>query len=557
MKSLIVGQSKCLTDYAGQLASVCMVDENLITRIEAQYDAWAPARDQYLRSVQHLAAFEGNTRLVKCLVLAGAEINLQDGIGQTPLTLALHKSHDAAAHFLIEIGSVLQQEYFENTVCPLDIAKTKDNLTMKEHIERKLYEEERINKHVSSCFSGLVDPDPPMEVDPIEPDNAFSRHLNINVGDQKNTVTIQGCSNSCPDIYGCHTPGAGDFHNRGYVNESVARIAGQGGFWHVVESVMKRPTVNPTSFKMKFKDNNYNNNEEALYDYEDGLSLAMMKCFQDSEIFPSVKELEKCLQENGSHNSILLTKYDKWLEEIIKGPGAKYQVEIANELIPISRWYRECVRNGNGEAIEGVWMLLPALYAQVGKTNYRDESLSHLTKVIAKWPLAYRKMYQRNRTINLDGRQGKQLAGDEWVEDHLVAPVKRYANAQTSFSVLEIMSCSSNILEMNRKMYKSREAFDIHRTKKHQKPSSLYDQMKVAQFAIREMWFEKNSSCVVKKYPWGDKVFKEDENVASKYLDAIRKGEEKVNSEFVSFLYRKFPNEMSRVDPPEYDNLTS
>ena len=208
-----------------------------------------------------------------------------------------------------------------------------------------------------------------MEVDPIEPDNAFSRHPNINVGNQKNTVTIQGCSNSCPDIYGCHTPGAEDFHNRRYVNESGARIASQGGFWHMVENVMKRPTVNPTSFNMKFKDNNYNN-EEALYNYADSLSLAMMmKCFQDSKIFPSVKELVECLQENGSHNSILLTKYDKWLEEIIKGPGAKYQVQIANKLIPISRWYREHVRNGNREAIKHVWMLLPALYAQVGKTN--------------------------------------------------------------------------------------------------------------------------------------------------------------------------------------------
>ena len=62
-----------------------------------QYDVWAPARDQYLRSVLHFAAFEGNTRLVKCLVLAGAEINLQDGIGQMRLTLLLHNSHDAAA----------------------------------------------------------------------------------------------------------------------------------------------------------------------------------------------------------------------------------------------------------------------------------------------------------------------------------------------------------------------------------------------------------------------------------------------------------------------------
>jgi hypothetical protein len=464
---------------------------------------------------------------VKCLVLAGAEINLQDGIGQTPLTLSLHNSHDAAARFLIDIGSVLQQEYFENTVCPLDIAKTKNNVTMTEHIERKLVEAETINKRISSCFSELVNLSSTMEMEePNDQVNKFPRALNINVGDQKNTVTIQGCSNSCPDIYGCHTPGAGDFHNRGYVNESVARIAGQGGFWHVVERVMKRPTVNPASFKMKFKDNNYNNNEEALYDYEDGLSLAMMKSFQASKCFPSNKELEECLRDNGSHNSILLEKYDKWLEGITESHEAHYQAEIANELIPISRWYRESVRNGDREAIEGVWMLLPAIYAQIGKTNYRDESLTHLTNVLAKWPLAYRRMYQRNRTINLDGRQGKQLAGDEWVEDHLVAPVKRYANAQTSFSVLEIMSCSSNILEMNRKMYKSREAFDIHRTKKHQKPSSLYDQMKVAQFAIREKWFEKTSSPVVKKYPWGDKVVKEDETVSAKYLNAVTKREQ-------------------------------
>ena len=79
----------------------------------------------------------------------------------------------------------------------------------------------------------------------------------INVGDQKNTVTIQGCANRCPDQYGCHTPGAGVFHNRGYVNECLARFAGQGGFWHVVENVLRRPTVNPQSFKKKFKDNNY------------------------------------------------------------------------------------------------------------------------------------------------------------------------------------------------------------------------------------------------------------------------------------------------------------
>ena len=94
----------------------------------------------------------------------------------------------------------------------------------------------------------------------------------------------------------------------------VARIGGQGGFWHVVENVMKRPTVNPTTFKKKFKDNNYNNNEEALYDYEDGLSIAMIKEFEKSSFFPSTSDLASCLLKTGSHNNVLLLKFNEWKE---------------------------------------------------------------------------------------------------------------------------------------------------------------------------------------------------------------------------------------------------
>jgi hypothetical protein len=93
--------------------------------------------------------------------------------------------------------------------------------------------------------------------------------------------------------------------------------------------------------------------------------------------------------------------------------------------MPLTRWYKESVRNGNGLALEGVWMVCPALYSQMGKTNYRNEAFTHTVNAIAKWPLAYRLLYQRNRTVNLDGKQGRQLAGDEWVEDFLVRPVKQ------------------------------------------------------------------------------------------------------------------------------------
>ena len=200
--------------------------------------------------------------------------------------------------------------------------------------------------------------------------------------------------------------------------------------------------------------------------------------------------------------------------------------------------------HGNGKAIEDVWMICPALFSQMNKTNCRDEAFTHTVNAIAKWPLAYRLMYQQNRTVSLDGTQGKQLAGDEWVEDYLVHPVKQFASAQSTFSIVELMSSSVHLLEINRQMYKHRESFDIHNTKKHKKPPSLYDKLKVAQFVISQEWFESIERTVVLKYAWADKKLKEGETIPDKFLNVLDKEEAKASSQFVAFLHRKFPNEM-------------
>jgi len=307
---------------------------------------------------------------------------------------------------------------------------------------------------------------------------------------------------------------------------------------------MKRPTVNPESFKKKFQDNNYNNNEEALLDFDDGVSIAMIKEFHESSFFPTQSELNTCIENTGSHNKILLKKFKSWISDGKKDNVLfSYHSQTINELMPITRWYKESIRHGNGMAIEGVWMLCPPLYCQVGKTNYRDEAFVQIVNAIAKWPRAYKLMYRQNRTVNVSGKQGHQLAGDEWVEDFLVRPVKQFISAQSSFSMVELMSCSANILELNKEMYKSSAAFDVHQTKTHQKPSSLYDQTKVAQFALKEEWFKKTSS-IAKKYPWGGKSVKPQEPIPKKCLNVFKQGDEKARKEFKGFLNRKFPNDM-------------
>ena len=226
----------------------------LVTGLKERRGEWQPTKDQYERTVLHLAALHGNTTLVRCLVLSGAHINAKDGIRQTPLTLSLHKNHINTAKLLLEIGANVSEIFLQ-----LEIAKVKNLDILVAMIENRQQYEKDVNDYLALEFQQIFenshyhsqaeaceDMDVSNKSSTKTPN--YARILNINVGDQKNTVTIQGCANRCPDQYGCHTPGAGDFHNHGYVNECLARFAGQGGFWHVVENVLRRPTVNPPIF---------------------------------------------------------------------------------------------------------------------------------------------------------------------------------------------------------------------------------------------------------------------------------------------------------------------
>lgn len=100
----------------------------------------------------HMASMQGNTRLVGCLVYSGCPINIRDGIGQTPLTLALHMGHTATAKFLVENGASVREALFKNTVSPLEIAKLHADTIMIDLIERKLKEENEILSCVASNY---------------------------------------------------------------------------------------------------------------------------------------------------------------------------------------------------------------------------------------------------------------------------------------------------------------------------------------------------------------------------------------------------------------------
>ena len=208
-------------------------------------------------------------------------------------------------------GASVNEKVYKTTPSPAEISEVCKlweitAIILFNIIESKIQEEEFATKELSKSLGTKLPELENMDIDQLPPNELpgaevvkenLARVLNINVGDQKNTANIHGCINRCPcNIYSCHSPGGGDYHHKGYLNEFIARVAGHGGFWHATQDVMKRPTVNKPSFDQKFKDNNYNNNEEALLDYGDGVSIAFIKNSRNRNTSPPTLSCQLALK---------------------------------------------------------------------------------------------------------------------------------------------------------------------------------------------------------------------------------------------------------------------
>jgi hypothetical protein len=118
--------------------------------------------------------------------------------------------HTATAKVLVENGASVREAFFTNAVAPPCNRK----VTFRRYHDRRNRTQDTrrgykiISDIKSLCFGQWreVNQGAAMECGNSKEKNN-KRALNINIGDQKNTVLVQGCANRCPDIYGCHTPG--------------------------------------------------------------------------------------------------------------------------------------------------------------------------------------------------------------------------------------------------------------------------------------------------------------------------------------------------------------
>ena len=219
------------------------------------------------------------------------------------------------------------------------------------------------------------------------------------------------------------------FSVEGYIYEVCKKAMGPGGFMCVAQQVMQRNKVTDDAFgEKKFQQQNLNRIDEAVRDVAMAYGLAAVQEFKASAHFHSDVDVDAHHKENGNHQDLLLRSFKEWIKVQSSRLLFRYHSQLITLFGPLRDLYLPSVKFGDGVGGEAVWMVMLPLFAQLQKRNYWTEAFVHVINIIAAWPLATRKILQNNCSVSVKGRDGHNIALDEWVETCLVQPLKNYAS---------------------------------------------------------------------------------------------------------------------------------
>ena len=411
---------------------------NFISRLVSQRENWAHTRDHHGRTVLHKAVEDGNLLLVKTLLCAGADVNVKEKCGATPLLLAVIKKNEELSAYLLENFAAFDSHFFSTIPSPHVVAKSL-NLEVAKIMDQKSKESKSLDSSIWKIFqdgeiSNGTAPESNSDLDSIV-DEAYQFNRKnkscktLFVGDQGTNKVLRGVKNRSEAAYGWCAEVPGDMHAKGYLYEVCMKVMKPGGLMHILCNVISRTKINDDSFgQKKFQEQNLNRIEEAVRDMGVSFGMAAVLEFRDSSSFPSLEELSRCKRETGAHSLVMLTKFKEWISSSSEEDVAfKYYAQMFTLFGPLQQMYSHSIRFGHGLGREASWMLMHPLFAQSNKRNYHTEAMVHIVNFVAAWPLALRELLRKNCSISLNGKDGHNLALDEWVESCVVQPMKNYA----------------------------------------------------------------------------------------------------------------------------------
>ena len=419
--------------------------DNLVHQLSKESDRINALTDKYGRNVFHLAVEGKQYTLVKVLVSIGINPNCKEGCGATPLTLAVLNADTKMCQILLENYANYDGPLFGSFPAPVDMAvamdlkeivalfnsysKKKENPIIKE----LLRDTATINK-VSNPLSGEIT----VQMSSSSTSSfQYTRSMNQGfptavVGDVGTCKINRGVKHRNNTKFGWMTEIPGDLHAKGHLCEAVFKAHGKGGFHKIVHDIMNRKNLKKDVFKKrKFQEQNLNSIKEAVRDASHAYGIAAVIEFKASDNFPSNEELSSSLRKHGNHTSILLNSFKLWLEKCGKDDEAhRYHQQMFTLFGPLLDMFVTSGKQGDGLLRETVWVLLLPIFAQLNFRNYWTEAFVHVSNFTSLWPLAFRRMIQKNMSVNMSGKQGHNIDLDEYVETYLVRPLKNYTTGK-------------------------------------------------------------------------------------------------------------------------------
>ena len=415
----------------------------LVKKLQDTQEEWENVADHLGRNILHYAVEYNNIALVKTLISCGLNINTQEGCGATPLSIAVLNRYDVMCELVVQNFSSFSGPLFASMPSPVDMA---ENMELTDILELFQYQEKEdndidkiINDGSNYCSDVL------METSSNDGDGddtvgvVFDRSVNVQcptaiVGDQGTCKILRSAKNRSQEAFKWVAEVPGDLHTKGYLCEAAYKAQKSGVFLYVVNKVMKRPKVTDEAFRArKFQQQNLQRMQEAVRDGAMAIGLAAVQNFKMSEEFPSKEDFDEQLTLSGNHNDILLKSFKQWLSKCAeRDPSFAYTMQMIDLFAPLLEGMNDVIRNGLGTTREAIWKILLPIFAQLQFRNYWTEALVHVVNFTAVWPIAFREMMKRNCSISLSGKEGHDLAMDEFVEEHLVKPLKSYVTGKSN-----------------------------------------------------------------------------------------------------------------------------
>lgn len=389
-------------------------------------------RDHLGRTLLHLAVEQGNYDLACCLLQVGCNPNAKEMCGATPLVIAVIKKNIQVCKLLVDHRGSVRGPLFTNIPCPLKIAEQMQLAEIYEILNPQTSdsEDDDISAYDDSFKRGARASGGSAE--PVTPVGRQSQGFVTGlVGDQGTCKTIRGVMGRA-SAYDWAGIIPGDLHTKGYLCEACFKEQGPGGFHYITNKVMKRPKLITDVFKKKkFEAGNQVRIKEAVKDCARSYGVAAVIEFANSDFFPGPRDMGANLRKTGNHNDVLYDAFVRWLEQSCERSVAfSYYSRMFLYYGPLLELFEISTSHVLGQEREACFILQLPTYAHLNFKNYFTETFAHVVNFLGKWPLAFRKLLQKNCGVNLSGNKGSAIELDAFVEAEIVQPLKTYVSGK-------------------------------------------------------------------------------------------------------------------------------